>query len=176
MPDLLSHVLFAYAGATFASRYYPLTSAQTTACLVGAVLPDVSKLELFVDDSFGAALFGSPVNFLGWHTLAGIALSIVLTSLLVDERHRRPTVALVTAGAMGHVILDMFLRTASGLATYAIFWPMSGFRPQSPGLYLSGDPAVLLVAIVVAGAATLTADGQETSWPSVIRSAGPEDE
>lgn len=149
MPDLLSHVLFAYIVATLASVYRHLTKAQVTACLFGAILPDVSKIGLFFDDDFIETIVG-PVDFLGWHTLVGVGLSIAFLSLLVDEEERRITAFMLTVGALSHVGLDLLLRTSTGLTNYALFWPVSDYRPKTPGLYLSGDVWVVLVSLLLA--------------------------
>lgn len=155
MPDLLSHVLFGYAAIRVASVWFPTRRTWTSAFLVGSVLPDVSKIGLFFDDDPIEVLVGGPVNFLGWHTISGITLWALLIALIVDEQHRRTSVTLVVLGALGHLFLDMMVRTASGLATYAVFWPLSDYRPKTPGLYLSGDPEVLLVAAATTALALL---------------------
>lgn len=153
MPDLLSHVLFAYAGLQLISLYRPLRRHEITAGIFGAIVPDVSKIGLFLDDDGIEALVGGSVDFLGWHTLAGIALSVAFVALITDRAHRRRTTLLVGGGALGHLGLDLLLRTASGLTPYALFWPVSGLRLRTPGLYLSGDAFVLGLAAVVAGGA-----------------------
>jgi hypothetical protein len=159
MPDLLSHTLFGYAGIVLASRWFSISRAKITAFLFGAVLPDVSKVGLFFNDDFLEAAVGGPIDFLGWHTLLGVTLSICIALLLVDDDFRLVTATIVAAGAVGHILLDMLLRTASGLAPYALLWPISGYRPPTPGLYLSGDLEVLIAAIVVATVAHLFSYG-----------------
>lgn len=153
MPDLLSHVLFTYSGLRLLSLYLPLRRHEMTAGIFGAIVPDASKVGLFFDDDGLEALVGGPIDFLGWHTLTGIALSVAIVALLTDQTHRRRATLLFAGGALGHVGLDLLLRTASGVTPYALFWPVSPYRPSTPGLYLSGDVHVLAIAILVSGGA-----------------------
>lgn len=153
MVDLLSHVLIAYAGVTVVSLAIDVSQAARTAVLVGAIVPDVSKVTLFVDDDPVEALLGAPIEVLGWHTLLGVALSVGIAGLLVGRRVRWTVVRWMTAGAVSHLLLDALLRTPTGRSSYALFWPVSGYRPPTPGLYLSGDPIVLAVATLAASTA-----------------------
>ncbi|AWB26412.1 metal-dependent hydrolase [Halococcoides cellulosivorans] len=153
MVDLLSHVLFAYAGVTVVSLAVDVSRAARTAALFGAIVPDVSKVGLFVDDDPLEALVGGSIEVLGWHTLLGVGLSIGIAGLLVGRRFRRTAIRWMAVGVTSHLLLDALLRTPTGTSSYALFWPVSGYRPPTPGLYLSGDPVVLVVAALAAGGA-----------------------
>lgn len=147
MPDLLSHVLLALTLLLLVSLWMPVRRHELTAGLLGAILPDASKVGLFFNDDGIEALVGGSIDFLGWHTLTGIILSVAVFALLVEPRFRRRTTGFVAFGALSHVGFDLLLRTASGHTPYALFWPLSGHRLLTPGLYLSGDPSVLIFAL-----------------------------
>lgn len=151
MPDLLAHVLFAYAGVTVARwRIDWMTPPLVTLAMVGSTLPDLSKVHLVLDDDALEALVGGTIEWLALHTGGGIALSVTIASVLVAARYRRRATVAVAAGAISHVVLDLFLDTASGVAPYAIFWPVTTYRPPTPGLYLSTQPWPTLFAGVLA--------------------------
>ncbi|WP_251328600.1 metal-dependent hydrolase [Haloplanus pelagicus] len=138
MPDLLAHALFAYAAATFAARRFGwMTPPFTTLTMVGAMLPDLSKVYLVLDDDVLEAIVGGPIEWLALHTGGGIVLSVAIGVVAVAGRYRRRAAVVLGGGALSHVVLDLFLHTASGLAPYAIFWPLTPYRPPTPGVYLS---------------------------------------
>lgn len=153
MPDLLSHVLLALTLLLVVSLWIPVRRYELTAGLFGAILPDASKVGLFFSDDGLETFVGGPIDFLAWHTLTGITLSVIAFSLIVEPRFRRRTTGFVVFGALSHVVFDLLLRTASGRTPYALFWPFSGYRLPTRGLYLSGDPGVLVFALGSAAAA-----------------------
>lgn len=151
MPDLLAHVLFAYAVVTAVGwRIDPMTPPLVTLAMVGATLPDLSKVHLVFDDDALEAVVGGPIEWLALHTGGGIALSVAIASVLVAARYRRRATLAVATGALSHVVLDLFLDTATGVAPYAVFWPVTTYRPPTPGLYLSTQPWPTLLAGVLA--------------------------
>lgn len=154
MPDLLAHALFAYAAATVARRHVDwLGPPFVTLTMVGAMVPDLSKAYLVVDDDPIEAVIGGPIEWLALHTGGGIVLSVVIGVALVATHHRRRAAFTLGGGALSHVVLDLFLRTASGTAPYAIFWPVTAYRPPTPGVYLSTQSWPTVVAATLAAAA-----------------------
>ena len=69
---------------------------------------------------------------------------------LVDRVGEDAAIALFPLGALSHHALDLALLNVSGYS-YAVFWPLTEYRPPSGDLYLSSDPCPVLVA--AAGAA-----------------------
>lgn len=151
MPDLLAHVLFAYAAVTVAGRWIDwITQPLVTLGMVGAMIPDLSKIYLVIDDDPIEAIIGRPIEWLALHTGGGIIISITIGVVLVTTQHQRQATIALTSGALSHVILDLFLRTASGVAPYAIFWPITPYRPPTPGIYLSTQSWPTVIAAVLA--------------------------
>lgn len=152
MPDLLAHVLFAYAVVRIASwRWTWITPAHVTIAMVGATVPDVSKIDLFMDDDWLEVLLGASVDWYALHTIGGVFVSIFVGALLVVPSERRRAFRLLAVGAASHLLLDLFLRTASGLSSYPIFWPITYYRPLTPGLYLSTDWWPTAATAILAG-------------------------
>nr|WP_193787997.1 metal-dependent hydrolase [Natronorubrum bangense] len=151
--DILTHVLVGYIIGTLLSfRYEWIRPAHVTLVMIGALSPDFVKIELFVPDGLATALLGVPFSWSPLHTLGGTVLVICLASLLLAPEYRAQALALFAIGAFSHHALDVLLMTPTGDA-YAVFWPLTGYRPPAGGLYLSSDrwPALAsgLVAVVV---------------------------
>lgn len=151
---MLAHALIGYAMARAAgTRLEWLDRSHVTAAMVGALVPDLSKLHLFVSDDPIEAALGTDVELLALHSGGGVLLSVLAVTLLLECTERRRTGWLVAAGAASHLMLDGLLLTETGRTAYAVFWPASTYRPPSPGLYLSGDIWVTALAATVAAVA-----------------------
>jgi hypothetical protein len=151
MPDLLAHALFAYALAGVLSwRYEWLSSAHVTVAMVGAFVPDLTKVDLVLPGPVVEATLGVPFDWFALHTVGGSAASIAVGVLLVADRERRRAGLLLGIGAASHLLADAFLLNPSG-RSYPLLWPLMRLAPPTPGLYLSTDPTPTLVAAVVAG-------------------------
>ena len=153
MADLLTHVLAAYVLATALSfRYEWLTPQYVTVAMVGAVVPDLAKIELLIPDARVEVLLSVPFEWFAIHTLGGTLVVITIGALLTSRTHRWRVFLLLALGAASHHALDALLLNPSGYS-YAIFWPLSTYHPPTPGLYLSTDrwPALVTgtVAVVV---------------------------
>ncbi|MFD1564520.1 metal-dependent hydrolase [Haloarchaeobius amylolyticus] len=168
MPDLLTHVLVGYSIGTLLSvRYERIRAPQVTLVMAGALSPDLRKIALVSPNSILQTVTGSPVSWTPLHTLGGSLLVVVLGSLLVAPEYRRQAIALTTIGAVSHHAFDVALFTITGEA-YAVFFPMSTYRPPSLDLYLSTDrwPAAVagvLAVVVWTVRRYSTAGPQETS-------------
>lgn len=59
--------------------------------------------------------------------------------------------ALLSLGAGSHLLADALLVKAAGVS-YPLFWPLTLYRPPTPGLYLSTDvwPSLLTGGIALA--------------------------
>jgi len=150
MPDLLTHVLVGYSiGSLLAVRYERVRAAQVTLVMVGALSPDFRKIAPVIPTGPLELVTGGPISWTPLHTLGGSVLVVLLGSLLVAPDYRRQTIVLTAIGAASHHVLDVALFTATGDA-YAVFFPISAYRPPSPDLYLSTDRWPAAVAGVLA--------------------------
>lgn len=152
MPDLLTHVLVAYALATALSwRYDWLTPAFVTAAMAGAMVPDMTKVAIVAHSFDVAAALGVPFDWFALHTLGGTAVSVLIGVVLVRSRFRRRAALALALGAATHLALDALLVKVTG-HSYAVFWPLTAWHPPTPELLLSTDrwPAVLAAAVALA--------------------------
>lgn len=152
MPDLLSHTFIAYTLATLlALNYEWLTPQYVTVAMAGAFIPDIAKISLVVDGTHIAALINIPFSWFGIHTLGGSLIAALVGVVLVTTNERRRVFALLSLGAGSHLIADALLRKASGIS-YPLLWPLTQYRPPTPGLYHSTDiwPSLLTGGIALA--------------------------
>jgi membrane-bound metal-dependent hydrolase YbcI (DUF457 family) len=144
--DLLTHVLAGYVlGMLVAFRYDSVGRADVTIVMFGALAPDFVKIELFFPDWRMQHLLGIPFSWSPLHTLGGTILLGLLTALVLAPEYRRRAFALFLLGAASHHVLDVVLITSTGQA-YAVFWPLTDYRPPAGGLFLSSDRWPALVS------------------------------
>lgn len=144
MAEMLTHALVAYSLATLLSwRYEWLTPQFVTVAMAGAMIPDLGRVDLLVPAEFIEAVFGIPFDWGAFHVLGGSLLAVAIGTLLAPASYRRRVGALLLLGMASHHALDLLLLNVSGYS-YAVLWPLTGYHPPSPGLYLSTDrwPAV----------------------------------
>jgi hypothetical protein len=154
MADLFSHVLVAYVIFTVASwRVDWLTKRWVGIGMIGALLPDLSRIGLFVTDATIESILEVPFGIGAIHTLGGLILFAAIGSLVVADRRRR-AFGLLVAGGLSHLLADGLKVWADGAAS-AWLYPFSWYRHPTPGLYISSDPRVLAVVGSVALAVAL---------------------
>lgn len=146
MADLLTHVLVAYTLATALSlRYEWLTPPFVTVAMMGAVIPDLSRLSLLVAEETVTAVVGVPFEWFGFHTLGGVVAASLVGVVLAGEEYRRRVGLLLLLGAGSHLVLDALLVKPAGVAA-PLWWPLAAQGTPTPGLYLSVDRWPALVA------------------------------
>ena len=102
--------------------------------MIGPFSPDLVKVSLVLPDGSVQPLLAVPFSWSPLHTLGGSVLVILLVSLLTAPEYRRHAILLFPLGALSHHVLDVALLNASGYS-YAVFWPLTEYRPPSGGLY-----------------------------------------
>lgn len=153
MPDLLTHVLFAYATLTILSlRWSWLDGEHVTIGMVGALIPDLSKAYLLIDEESIEVLLGLPFEWYGIHTVGGVATIAALVALWCEREVMGRVLAAGVIGGLTHLLLDSFIKEPTGYS-YAALWPLTYHRIPSAGLYISTD----IWPIIVAGAIALFA-------------------
>lgn len=152
MPDVLTHVLVGYVLATLLSfRLEWLTPRYVTVVMLGAIVPDLTKIKLLVPSSLVESWLGIPFDWFAIHTLGGALVAIAVGALLTSTPHRRRVFGLLLLGACSHLALDALLVSASGYS-YAVFFPFSTYHPPTPGLFHSSDRWPAAVSALGAGA------------------------
>lgn len=146
MPDLLTHVLFAYGIGTLLSQQYEwLSPAYVTVVMAGALLPDLNHISALISPRFVNDIFAVPFSWDFLQTGGGVLVTVLIGVFLVPDGERRRAFGLLWLGAISHLITDMFLRTPDG-RSQSVFWPLTQYQPPSLDLYTSGDIWPLVVA------------------------------
>ncbi|TKR25449.1 metal-dependent hydrolase [Natronomonas salsuginis] len=152
MPDILTHVLVGYVLGTLVSfRLQWLTPQHVTVTMLGAMVPDLTKIKLLVPSTQVELWLGLPFDWFAIHTLGGALVAVAIGALCTAGQHRRRVFGLLILGAISHLSLDALLINASGYS-YAVFFPFSAVHPPTPGLFLSSDRWPAAVGAVLAGA------------------------
>lgn len=149
MPDLLTHALVMYSVVMVASwRYEWLTPSFVTVAMMGAMIPDMTKIRLVLPSPRVESMLGIPFDWFALHTLGGAVVAVLIGTVLVPQDQRTRVLSLLALGAASHLLLDALLVNPSG-HSYAVFWPLSQYHPPTPGLYLSTDrwPAIVSGAV-----------------------------
>jgi len=150
MPDLLAHAFIAYAVCRVLSwRWEWLTTEYVTVGMVGALIPDITKVYLVVPNHAMERLLGTPFSWYSLGTGGGVLVSVLIGVVLAASEVRRPVGVALGIGAGSHLLADSLLLTPTGYSTQ-LLWPLSQIRTPSPGLYLSTQPAPMVVTGVVA--------------------------
>lgn len=153
MAEWFSHVLFAYVIFTIASwTIHWIDTKWVAVGMIGAMLPDLNRLDLVLPGEIITAVVGIEFGWLGLHTIAGVTLLAGIGALLFHHATtQQRAFTLLFGGAVSHLIIDLPQRYADGhmlLATYAFPFPVS--RPPTPGWYITPDHWVAGTAIVLA--------------------------
>jgi hypothetical protein len=160
MADLLTHVLAAYVVLTVASwQFDRLTRPWIVVGMAGAAIPDLVKVDLVVDDSVIEGLLGVPFNYAPISSLAGVILIGGAIALCFGDRYRRRAFGFLVAGGCLSLLTDGLRAYADGQAgfyLYPLWW-----RPPTPSLYVTSDPRVTVVVLVV-GIGVFLADRYHT--------------
>ncbi|MFB6073465.1 MAG: hypothetical protein ABEJ89_00470 [Haloarculaceae archaeon] len=149
MADLLTHVLVPYVLLTVASwRVGWITDRWIAVGMGGAAIPDLVKIHVLIDDSTVASALGVPFSFDPISSIAGLVLLGGAIALLFGEYRRRAFAFLAFGGATALALdgLRVFADGRSDFWLYPLWW-----RPPTPSLYVTSNPLVLAVALVVAG-------------------------
>jgi membrane-bound metal-dependent hydrolase YbcI (DUF457 family) len=151
MPDLLTHVLFAYVVGAAAVWWTGRPDRCLPAVLVGAAAPDAMKATVLLDVVAGTAV-GVPYSFWGLHTLGGVVVLSGIGAVTLRASDRRAGLAFLVCGGVTHLLLDAFVVRVDGVAPPYLF-PVSGWLPPAANLYTSTDlwtiPAALALAVPV---------------------------
>ncbi|WP_436932812.1 metal-dependent hydrolase [Halosimplex halobium] len=151
MPDLLTHVLIAYSVCLVLVHVCDwIRAPYITVAMAGALVPDLAKGNLILSRQLIHHWTGVPFSWSALHTTGGVVLSILVIVVLIEPPYRTRVGTLLALGAGSHLVLDVMLRSVTGQA-FPIFWPLTGYEPPTPGLYLSTDPWPTAIALMIAG-------------------------
>ncbi|ELY61083.1 metal-dependent hydrolase [Natronolimnohabitans innermongolicus] len=151
MADLLTHVFVAYVLATVCTwRFERLTPAFVTVAMIGAVIPDLKRIELLVPADAVTAVLGVPFSWQPLHRLGGAAVVVAICIVVAPPRYRRRVAAALVLGVASHFVLDVYSATGT---TRPFLWPLTDQGLPAGGLYRSHErwPALVsgLAAVLV---------------------------
>lgn len=153
MADWLTHVLLAYAIFTLLGWGVEWLDGRWIAVgILGSLLPDLNRIQLLLSSETVSTTLGIAIDWEGIHTLAGMVLLSLVGALLFEARRdqRRALLALLS-GALFHLLVDVPQSYADGYTlTNLYLYPLPPWRFPTPGLYVSTDRWVAVVALVVA--------------------------
>lgn len=152
MTELLTHVLAGYVIGTLLSFHFDwLRAPYVSAVMVGAILPDLTKVSLVVSPESVAAAVGVPFDWFALHTPFGTVLTAGIGALLVGDGHRGRVFMLLLVGGASHYVLDAILISPSRFSS-VLLWPFYTVHVSLPMLVLSSDrwPAIIAVSIAAA--------------------------
>ncbi len=151
MPDLLTHVLGAYVLLTPVTWHVEWVDRRHVVVLmIGTIVPDLSKLQLLVGSSAVSDAIGRPWLWTGLHRL-GPAGTLAAVGALGFERGRRLSgFGWLLAGILLHLVFDLAVIRASGLAPPYLY-PLSWWHPPAADLLLSSDVWPWMMSSVLAG-------------------------
>ncbi len=139
MADLLTHVFVAFSvGILLSWRYEWINRDYITVIMLGAVLPDLTRIGLILEPAFIENVFKIPFSWSPLHTLGGVFIIILILTLSVNKEYSKPVFLLLALGAFTHLFLDALLLSTTGYS-YSMFFPITLYNPPTPGLYLSTD-------------------------------------
>ena len=160
MAELLSTILLAYVLLTVASwRLEWLTDRWIVVGLAGTAIPDLVKIDLLLDEAVVGQTLGIPFTYAPLGTLAGVVLVSGAVTLAFTRRHWRRVFPLVISGGLVGLLVDglrVYADGRAGFYLYPLWW-----RPPTPSLYVTSDPRVTVVVLVV-GIGVFLADRYHT--------------
>lgn len=167
MADLMTHVLIAYIAAKLLSLWMPwITTPYVTAAMLGAVLPDLDRIELLIPASTVEHVLGVPFDWAALGLGGPVAIGVLILGVLVPEEHRLRVLAMATLGAGLHLSADLFSGNGPGPAD-ALLWPLSAWEPVLPGWYMSYDVRLAAIAILVAAVTWFVVEERRAAGTSV---------
>ena len=165
MVDIFTHALVGFSLAMALSFHFEwLNQRYITVAMLGALVPDLTKVKLIVSSAQMELLLGVPFDWRAIHTLGGVFIAVLIGGLLTSKRHRKRVLMLLFLGSLSHLFLDMLLINPTGFS-YPVFWPLTSYHPPTPGLYLSSDRWPAVVMVLISGAIWFVRD----IWESAIQ-------
>lgn len=148
MADLLTHVLVPFVLLTPVSWFVPAIDRRWIVVgMAGAAIPDLVKISIVLPDTVVESILGLPFSYAPISSLAGLLVIGGAIAVLFENRARR-AFGYIVFGGVTSLLLDgmrVFADGQAGFYLYPIWW-----RPPTPSLYVTSDPRVTAVAVVVA--------------------------
>jgi hypothetical protein len=149
--DLLAHVLVVYALLTVASwRVDALTPRWVAVGMGGGAIPDLVKVSRLASARTVSEATGMPFSYEPLSALGGVLVVSGIITVTFARPYWRRAYTVLVAGGVTSLVVDALRIFADGRSDQWLY-PLTWWRPPSPNLYVTSDPRVLGVALVVAG-------------------------
>lgn len=166
MVDLLTHVLATYVLWGSLATAGRVDDRWVPVAMVGAVVPDLSKAAVVLPAGAVEGALGSPVALWGIHTVGGVGCCAATGAALFGRRGDAvPAFGALVAGGLGHLLLDLGVVRADGVAPPYLA-PLTGWLPPAANLYRSADLWPLAVALVATAAVYAVRSGRVPLAPA----------
>lgn len=148
MADLLTHVLVPYICVTVARWFLTIPRQWTPVAMGGAIVPDLVKVDLLLDDDTIGSLLELPFSYAPLGSITGVVLVSGIVALAFRDKDRLTAYGFLVLGGVSSLVLDGLRAFADGSAGYWLYplW----VRPPTPSLYVTSDVRVTVVALSVA--------------------------
>lgn len=173
MAETLSHVLHAFVILTIASWSIGWLDREWIAvAMVGAIVPDLSRIDLLLSADAIEATLGIPFSWSPIHTLGGVVvLSAVGAMLFATRQAQVRAFGLLVAGGIIHLLVDSLKLWADGV-TSAYWYPLTWYNPPAGMLYVTADRWVTVVSIALAVVVLGIDEWRRRNDPHHSRNAG----
>lgn len=151
MTDLLTHVVGVYTLLTpLTWRFELIQRRHVTLVMVGAIIPDISKIQLLIGNDVVTSIINIPWDWNGVHRLGPAGILAGVGALGFERRHRLPAFISLLVGVTLHFVFDLAVIRAGGVAP-AYLYPFTWWQPQSMDLLLSSDVWPWIMSLPLAG-------------------------
>ena len=169
MPDVLTHVLWGYIIGTLLSFRYDWIDARfITIVMLGALLPDLTKISIVIESDVAEHALGIPFSWSAIHRLGGVVVACAIGALLAGNGYRKLVFGLLSIGAASHLIFDGLLVNPSGYS-FAILWPLTNYHFPTPNFFVSSDRWPAVFSGVLAAGVWLAKRWMDSPSPSTER-------
>lgn len=152
MADLLTGIFVTWGILTAVSwRVDRLRPPWIVVAMGGVAIPDLVKIRLLVDGTTVETLLGMPFSWGGIETIGGVALLAGAITMAFDRRWWPRVYTLLVAGGAVGLLLDGLRMFADGRSGTWLFPVLPTYRPPTPGLFVTSNLAVPVVATAAAG-------------------------
>lgn len=151
LAELFSHILIAFSILTVAGwRIDWLEREWVAVGMIGAIFPDLNRVEMAISSDSIEALVGLPFGWGGLHTIGGVLVLSAMGALLFpSQREQLRAFGLMVVGGAVHLLTDMVKAWADG-DNGMYLYPFSWWRNPTPGWYVSADRWVFVLVASVA--------------------------
>lgn len=151
MADLLSTLLLTGALITVLGWQVDWIAPRWVAVAMGgAVVPDLGRISILVEAKTVEGLLGVPFAYHAFETVGGVLLVAGVITVAFERSLWSRVYGCLVAGGVVHLVLDGLRVYADGRSSTWLFPVFPAYRPPTPNLFVSSDPAVLVAALAFA--------------------------